>query len=481
MSKEASFYDKEDQRKGRRRSFLLILALAFIVVLLRVIALESYPVTHPDEGFWYLGAKNFVLYDDALLDGRLHPFLAPVQFVAAVGWFFIIPPSLFSARLLSTLFGLITIIFAHGIGKRLSIKKPLLLVLFVAFNSQLVLSNRIALLESLQICLLTSAAWALFRKHAPIISGILCGLTVLVKVNALYVLPAFFIFFWLSELHRLKKPLQFCCALGGTILIGFTLSAAIDPEAFVAAFRYELDGKHFIDGSALFNFGRFGLHPQRLTRAIIEFVKGTPFLMGLAALALIKKDTWAIPRRLIFAVWLVLGFTFHSAQIFVVPRYYLTFFPALVICAYFGAECLHRNLLIFVLVIFTSYHSLRLTRGISRSSAPSSYEMLTEAISKNSRRGDLLLGSSYIALNAPIKSLGFYRLLFRYPDDSRITNLKGIIKQRGVSILVVDPDMKSYLSSSEIDEVIKDSSFIFKSKDFQAYRLTDLEDLELLQ
>src|SRR5947199_59135 len=80
---------------------VLMLILLVPVVLLRTLGLSAYPALHPDEGFWAAGPKNQVRFGDALLDGRLHPFLSPATFVALCGVFSFAEPNLWTARLFS--------------------------------------------------------------------------------------------------------------------------------------------------------------------------------------------------------------------------------------------------------------------------------------------------------------------------------------------------------------------------------------------
>ena len=70
-----------------------------VFVVLRVIAVGQHPSVHPDEGFWAGGARDYVLYNEPLMSGRLHPFLCPGHFATLAGFFFFVRPSLVSARL----------------------------------------------------------------------------------------------------------------------------------------------------------------------------------------------------------------------------------------------------------------------------------------------------------------------------------------------------------------------------------------------
>src|SRR5690242_127495 len=100
------------------RLSLALLTLALLLVAVRVVGLDSYPALHPDEGFWACGARNHVKFGDALMDGRLHPFLSPATFVALSGWFHLVEPDLRSTRLFSVCVGLLACGLTWVLGRR---------------------------------------------------------------------------------------------------------------------------------------------------------------------------------------------------------------------------------------------------------------------------------------------------------------------------------------------------------------------------
>src|SRR4051812_24591680 len=96
------------------RSLAALVAVGALAVAVRVVGLGQYPQVHPDEGFWACGPRNYALFGDGLMDGRLHPFLSPATFVLLSGYFKLVGPDLVSARAFSVGWGLLTcLLVAH--------------------------------------------------------------------------------------------------------------------------------------------------------------------------------------------------------------------------------------------------------------------------------------------------------------------------------------------------------------------------------
>src|SRR5262249_51752709 len=141
--------------------------------------------------------------------------------------------------------------------------------LLFGFSSLAVLSHRLILLEAQQMFWLSLAAacWLSCRRGMALAAGGAFGMALLVKSNSIYLLPVF--------LLTLPSRQAAIGLLAGTLALagGGYLAAWLGwPAEFTDAFRYELDGSRFADAGVLFRFGRFGLHPERLSNVLTDLL-----------------------------------------------------------------------------------------------------------------------------------------------------------------------------------------------------------------
>ena len=106
----------------------------------------QYPEWHSDEGYWANGPRNSVLYGDALLDKRLHPFLSPATFAALRAHFMLFTPTLVTARLLAIL-GIFTCVFVWLTARRMFPGRPWLPLFLFGVSGYVLITHRITLLS----------------------------------------------------------------------------------------------------------------------------------------------------------------------------------------------------------------------------------------------------------------------------------------------------------------------------------------------
>jgi 4-amino-4-deoxy-L-arabinose transferase-like glycosyltransferase len=454
------------------QSNVLILALTVAVVALRLVGLGEYPALNPDEGFWAGGPRNLVLFGDGLMDGRLHPFLSPATFVLLSGWFEVAAPSLVTARLFSVLAGLLACVAIGFLSRRLFPARPWLFVLLFGLSSLAILFHRIGLLEAHQTFWLALAAtlWLSRLRGAALWSGAAFGVALLVKSNSLYLLPAFLLTPPAStgEGEGTARP---SWAAGALFLVACVLTAgggylaawSLDPAGFATAFRYELDGHHFLDDGVLFHVGRFGLHPARSLTTAKELFLIDPLLLllALAGLVLVARRPGESTRAdRFFAAWVVVGLAFYFGQIYVEVRYLSTLAPAYLAARFLDrmldrAESarLIRGLTLAVVLLFCGFHGARIVRGVAlRPNAD--YWRTVAWVREHVPEGANVIAAPSIGLSLPRRSYDFYRLV--YPYDGPPVPIAPIVERYGITFLIVDaewhayetPDMRRFLAEN---------------------------------
>lgn len=440
----------------------VVLGLVFaLLIVCRIVATGSHPAAHPDEGFWANGARNFARFGDPLLDGRLHPFLSPGTFVELSAWFTLFPASLTTARLASAALGILTCVLVYLLARRAYPERAWLVLVLFGFSSITLLTHRVALLESRQMFWLTLAAylWLSAIRGSAWTAGIAYGVALLVKSNSLYLLPAFL----LTPVRRSAGGVF----VGSGLLVaagGYLTAWAIDPPSFVAAFRYELDGQHWLDGHDLFHVGRFGLHPARLAETLGDLLATDPVLPLLALLGLmtvLRHRHEASRADVFFSAWLVGGLAFTLGQIYCPYRYLTTLAPAF---AFLVARPLNTllttrgaRLVVAGLIILALVGPVRVGWGVSRQTN-ADYWRAVVWIGTHVPRDEPVLASPTLGLSLQQRSLDYYRLINGY--DGSVRPLAVVVGQHRIGWIVVDgewreyqtPDMAAFLAARCVRE-----------------------------
>ena len=498
----------------RLRAHGAILAILALGVFLRVAWISEYPAFHSDEGFWGSGAKNYVVFGDALLDNRLHPFLSPATFLALCGWFGAFTPSLTTARLFSAFAGIATCVLVWDLARTLMPRRPWLPVLFCSVSGLAVLQGRVLLLEAHQTFWLVLATALLFAggpspgapetpipRRTLLFAGVAFGMAMLVKTTSIYLIPAFVIATLpaasnaaprVSSGPLSSKMRSLGVAFAPVLLFflsalivaaaGYGVAFARDPERFRAAFRYEMEAKHFLlylRDPLLFHVGRFGFRPIAATLCALTLARSDPFLCLLGVVGVhrtIRRWSQSSRAARFFSVWAVTGFVFTVLQINVTYRYFGTLLPALVFLAAFVAEDLfaederplssRRGAEVTALLgpafrvyafagVFLGFHLARLSVG--RDEMPNrDYHRVVALVSEKIPKDTGVLAAPYIGLGLPQKSHDFFRALRPYGREEHPLSIASEIERRHIGVVIRDtefrtfetPEMAAYLKSA---------------------------------
>ncbi|MFO0590004.1 MAG: phospholipid carrier-dependent glycosyltransferase [Polyangiaceae bacterium] len=502
----------------RLRAHGAVLAILALGVFLRVAWISEYPAYHSDEGFWGSGARNFLLFGDAFLDNRLHPFLSPATFLGLCAWFGAFTPSLTTARLFSAAFGIATTVLVWDLARTLTPRRTWLPVLFCAVSGLAVLQGRVLLLEAHQTFWLVLATALLFAGGPPpgapetpiprrtlLFAGVAYGMALLVKTTSIYLIPAFVIATLPSVRAVLSSPSQgplrekvrsridalspallFFLAAFVVAAAGYGVTFARDPERFRAAFRYEMEAKHFLlylRDPLLFHVGRFGFRPIAATLCALTLARSDPFLCLLGVVGAYRTfRRWSQSTRAarFFSVWAVSGFVFTVLQINVTYRYFGTILPALVFLAAFVAEDLfgedgaeparsHGNgpnsastallgpaFRVFAFAgVFLGFHLARLSVGHDES-PNRDYARVVQLVSEKVPKDTGVLAAPYIGLSLPQKSHDFFRVLWPYGGEDHPLSIAKEIERRRIGVVIRDtefrtfetPEMTAYLKTA---------------------------------
>jgi hypothetical protein len=223
-------------------------------------------------------------------------------------------------------------------------------VLF-AFNQHHLLLARMALAESLQLCLaLAAIALALPRRWGGVlVGGILAGFSILTKVSSALIplLVALYLAWperprdrWIDP-TRVAKAIAFGLVSAVVAAVVFGGLYLAHPEPFVHIFRKALDGGLFESKSrAVIRVGRFGLDHVLAGRSLIGLLRESPFLMVFAALGFVGSR--AVGRRPapLATAWVVSGLALLLVQTYQPLRYFHLLAPAFCYFAALGIELL---------------------------------------------------------------------------------------------------------------------------------------------
>jgi 4-amino-4-deoxy-L-arabinose transferase-like glycosyltransferase len=433
-------------------------ALAVALVAVRAAWLGDYPALNPDEGFWASGARNWVRYGDAFLDRRLHPLLSPAHFAALCGYFSLVPPDLWSARLFSALAGLLSCAVVAWLARRLFPRRPWLWLLLFGLGSLAVLVQRVALLEAHQTLwlVLAAALWLSGGRRGALLAGAAYAAALLVKSNSLYLLPAFL----LSPPERPAARSGLALFLAPCVLLtaaGYGAAWASNPAGFATAFRYELDGRHFLDEGVLFHVGRFGAHPRRALTAARGLAVGAPLVLPLAAagaMLVLRRPRAATRADRLFTAWALFGLAFHFGQIYVEQRYLTTLAPALTYLAALALDRLlaaspavrwPRVVVAGLLVLFVAYHLGRLGVGVRRRPNEGYWRAVAWVRANVSAEANVLAAPA-VGLSLPQRTYDFFRAVRPYGREAAPDPLAAAVERDGISVLVVDPEWRAYLA-----------------------------------
>lgn len=427
-------------------------ALLVIVIAVHLVGISLYPGVDPDEGYWVSGARNFILYHDPVMDSRLHAFLSPANFLLLASYFSAVRASLFNARVLSSILGLLSCVQLYFAAVPY-IKRSWLVLACAGLSSIAVSVQRMALLESHQMFwLVVTATLLLRRKYSG--GSIAFGVSLLVKANSLFLLPAIVA----TILADGWRPVCRFCLVAVTIAAGgYAIDYYCGPQRFLAAFHHELSIGQV--RGVVYHIGRFGLAPRLAAFAAAAFVRTDPILIPLAlaeVLIIIKaRRLNSLPNRL-FVSWLAGGLLAHFGQTYMAPRYLSTLEPAI---AWLAATCLNdfferpRALRSCAIVLFTSFfllHTVHLGIGIGKG-VNDDYWATVDWVSTHLPDSARILVAPYLGVSLPLQAYDFYYLLF--PFNSPPNHLEAIVRAYGITYIIEEAEWRGY-STADTREFI---------------------------
>jgi len=300
----------------------LIIITFIILALLRIVHLGADPPVarteilenvgefYYDEGWWSLGVRDLLLFnnpDHAHFNAiPLTPVSSAVYFIS----FKILGINLYSLRLVGVVASLIALWFFFKTIEREDKKRALLAVIILGFNSLFLIYSRSGMLEMICLPFLMGAMLS-YLNGRPIITGLLIGLAVITKVHAI-----FFIIIFLFLPNRLKTALGFF-----VIFIPWLFLVNNQPIlAHYQSSRWLTTGQPILNGAKSLLIGLV----YRDT-----FFRNNPlfFIFGLLAIPGLYRSKDHTSR--LFFLWAVCGSIFFGIFPFQPARYLLLLTPPL--------------------------------------------------------------------------------------------------------------------------------------------------------
>ncbi|OGD93688.1 hypothetical protein A2697_01730 [Candidatus Curtissbacteria bacterium RIFCSPHIGHO2_01_FULL_41_44] len=207
----------------------LILILVFLAaVLIRISFLSADPSILldsgqvGDEGLWVYNARNLALFGKTVEDDFYSDIAAaPVFLLFAFLNFSLFGIGFWQARLISGVFGILTIFLTYKIAKKFSDKVAFLATVFASLNVLLLLHNRLAVPESLAIFFTVSSIY-LWLVKKPVWAGVTLALAVLSKTTSFLYIPSVGLIIladFVARKTNLVKILRFSMATLATFLV----------------------------------------------------------------------------------------------------------------------------------------------------------------------------------------------------------------------------------------------------------------------
>lgn len=478
-----------------RLDVLRVLPLFALIVALRVAWIGQYPHHDSDEGFWANGARNQVLFGDAFMDGRLHPFLSPANHAALTACFSFLTPTLVTARLFSAMVSVLACVLVWLVARRLFPVRPWLPVLLFGLSGFVVVLHRMMMLEAHQTFWLVAQAALLFSRHrrAWALAGMAYGFALLVKSNSIYLAPAFVAALPFAGEGRgedrsvgedrsagddssegggrsgvnhgfLQNFLPLFQLFGAATLVagvGYGLACAADPQRFYSAFRHELGLEHVRGDDVLLRFGRFGLRPAAMAGTLTDMFRSDPVglvLAGISIARVARRPSVATRAERFFTAWALGGLLFGMFQLVGIYRYVTTIAPAL---AFLAAMTLQRAFAksdavpskqasrlaaLSACAALSAYQLVRLAVGLSQT-PNRDYWQTIDWVTRHVPTGAGVMTASYIGLSLPQPSFDFYRVLVPYESEDPPHLLAAEMDRRHLTFIIRDDEWRYFESA----------------------------------
>lgn len=430
--------------RGTQLGSATALGLVLAAAVLRLAFVAVWPEVQADEGLWTIGVKNFVQFSDWFHDDRTHLLLSPLFHVLAVPLFEVFEAGIPTARYVSGVAGVATVALLIVLVHRTTGRwlRALIVGVLAAVNVFSVFLSRTALIESLELLMITGTAVALTANSGwrrTLGAALLLCLAMLTKLNAgFFVVVAGVALLW-SRDGRLGHDREgaahsWVARVRGTgpIVLGVALAAFCygllylwQPGRFADAFAFELGVGARIEVDPILAIGRFGLAPAESAESILGLFRQMPFVMVLASMGVAIRAFDGFDEERLFIVWLVVGGGFFVFQLYQPLRYAYLFFPCLVYFAAVAMETMGSQIagaadateawpdrrLGAVLAVYLVFQLAYLAAGVytNRGVRLRAVENFGRDIPESAR----LLGAPFLCVNLSQECLPHYRIVGR--------------------------------------------------------------------
>jgi len=314
------------------RGFTPLLCVALAVgVVLRLASLDEFPPPVLDEGGWPYSVREWAIYGRMTFDFHT----TPGYHVVLGAVFDLFGATMLTARVFSACLATLSLVLFWWVVRRISADGTVAAwatVLWATCFPAIDIGRR-ALIEPIQmvaILLVVSALSTTHRLRAVAGVAVATAALVLIKANAIVLLPAFALALWWDRSAALRAErlwklggMALGVALAGAV---FLLLQRVDPATFAAGWSPTLNKAFLTSDTPVLRLGRFVIDPQ-LIQSGLDFVAAqTPFLFVLGVIGAVRavRDREAT----IGGFWTLLLLPFLLLQVVQSPQYFSVLYPA---------------------------------------------------------------------------------------------------------------------------------------------------------
>jgi 4-amino-4-deoxy-L-arabinose transferase-like glycosyltransferase len=315
--------------------YACILLFALLVVGLRAIHLDSDPPSwlswssgiYTDEGIYASDARSVVLFGHWSAGDFHSAEIAPVHHLLLMAVFRLLGVSLTSARLVSVLASLGTLLFLYLTLKvQYNSRTAIYAVIFLALSPVALFYSRLALLETPTALLLTFALYLIVSKKPNWLTGIVLALAVCCKPLALFCVPAFFIDFRRFPAQVLQRFATFIAGLAA-----FFLTWQVPHHTDLGRLnKYYLWHQYLPHSTLQLEHNLFRSLWSGSSDGILPYlIHHEPLLLLALILALFSKPVKEDLTLRLYAVWLAVPALAFCSMSYEPSRYFILFWPTL--------------------------------------------------------------------------------------------------------------------------------------------------------
>ncbi len=236
------------------RAHIIFILILLLFAASRLANLDSDPpITQwipgiGEEGFWGAPARNIMLFGDWRIDEYTtqHLLMTPLYSAMLVPIFKLFGVGLFQFRLLSAIFGMLSIVLLYFFISRESRKAALLAIIFLFLNDSFFSHNRLGLVETTLTFFIALAAISFLlakdNKFLIFLSGAIFAIATFVKIYGLFfILAVPFLYYINTKKGLVKNNIKnhagniLCFALGALLIFSILVLFFYLPEIDKAA------------------------------------------------------------------------------------------------------------------------------------------------------------------------------------------------------------------------------------------------------